>query len=134
MVKPFSFNLVFDSCGILIFTLKCGVIYYVNLIIVSRLTNNEGLYFRHLTMIAKNELDYDILIESNKDKIDYYYALLKRKGWFDFVDDFVEPRHREEGVRIDTELNYPMTIKAPQICCENTLNLIGQVKSMRGLF
>ena len=84
-------------------------------------------------MIAKNELDYDILIESKENKIDYYYALLKRKGWFDFVDDFVVPEDREEGVRIDTELNYPMTIKAPQICCENTLSLIGQIKGMRRL-
>lgn len=106
----------------------------MNLIVVSKLTCNEGLYFRHLTMVAKEDLDYDILIESNKDEIDYYYSLLRTKGWFDFVDDFVTPEHREEGVRIDTELKYPMTIKTPQICCENTLNLLGQVKSMRQLF
>jgi len=103
----------------------------VNLIVVSELTYNEGLYFRHLTMIAKTELDYDILIESETNKVDYYYALLKRKGWFDFVDDFVIPEDREEGVRIDTELNYPRTIKVPQIRCENTLNLIGQIKHLR---
>lgn len=106
----------------------------MNLIVVSTLTCNEGLYFRYLTMIAKNELKYDILIEASEDSIDDYYKLLKSKGWFDFVDDFVAPRHKEEGVRIDTELNYPMTIKTPQICCENTLNLIGQIKSMRQLF
>ena len=105
----------------------------MNLIVVSELTCNEGLYFRHLTMIAKEELDYDILIEASKDSVDDYYALLKRKGWFDFVDDFVQPEHKEEGVRLDTQLNYPMTIKTPQICCENTLNLLGQIKSMRGL-
>lgn len=84
-------------------------------------------------MIAKTELDYDILIEAPKDKIDYYYALLRRRGWFDFVDDFVTPENREEGARLDTELNYPMTIKTPQISCENTLNLIGQIKSIRQL-
>ncbi len=106
----------------------------MNLIVVSELTCNEGLYFRYLTMVAKEDLDYDILIESDKDEIDYYYSLLKTKGWFDFVDDFIIPEYKEGGVRIDTELNYPMTIKAPQICCENTLNLLGQVKSMRHLF
>ena len=84
-------------------------------------------------MIAKTELDYDILIESKKDDIDYYFHLLKRKGWFDFVDDFVEPRHRSEGIRIDTELNYPMTIRANRIVCENTLGILGQIKSMRNL-
>ena len=84
-------------------------------------------------MIAKTELDYDVLIESKKKDIDYYYALLKRKGWFDYVDDFITPENREEGVRIDTELNYSRTIRVPQICCENTLNLIGQIKFMRKL-
>mgnify|MGYP001243904857 CR=1 FL=1 len=103
----------------------------MNLIVKSTLTCNEGLYFRHLTMVAKTDLDYDVLIESKKDDIDYYFHLLKRKGWFDFVDDFVEPRHRAEGVRIDTELNYPMTIKADKIVYENTLNMLGQIKNLR---
>jgi hypothetical protein len=105
----------------------------MNLIIVSQLTCNEGLYFRYLTMLAKGELDYDILIESQKSDIDYYFHLLKARGWFDFVDDFIEPKHRLEGVRIDTELNYPMTIRTDQIECMNVLNLLGQIKSMRNL-
>ena len=82
-------------------------------------------------MIAKQELEYDILIESKKKDVDHYYALLKRKGWFDFVDDFIMPEHNEYGVRLDTELNYPMTIRTPIISCENTLNLLGQIKSLR---
>lgn len=85
-------------------------------------------------MIAKNELNYDILIEATEDSTDHYYSLLKNKGWFDFVDDFIAPEYREEGVRVDTELTYPMTIKTSQISCENVLNLLGQVKSMRELF
>ena len=82
-------------------------------------------------MIAKQELEYDILIESEKKDVDHYYALLKSKGWFDFVDDFIIPSDNEYGVRLDTELNYPMTIKTPIISCENTLNLLGQIKSLR---
>ena len=106
----------------------------MNLIVVSELTCNEGLYFRYITMIAKQELEYDILIESEKKDVDHYYALLKSKGWFDFVDDFITPQHNEYGVRLDTQLNYPMTIRAPLISCENTLNILGQIKSMRHLF
>ena len=85
-------------------------------------------------MIAKEELDYDILIESEREDIDHYYALLKSKGWFDFVDDFITPQHNEYGVRLDTQLKYPITIRAPLISCENTLNILGQIKSMRHLF
>ena len=105
----------------------------MNLIITSELTCNQGLYFRHVTMMAKTELDYDVLIESDIEDVDHYYGLLKSHGWFDFVDDFVEPRHRLEGVRIDTELNYPMTIKVDRIGYENTLNLLGQIKSLRSI-
>jgi len=84
-------------------------------------------------MVAKKDLNYDILIEAREEDTDHYFHLLKSHGWFDFVDDFVEPRHRLEGVRIDTELNYPMTIKVSQIRCENTLNVLGQLKSLREL-
>ena len=105
----------------------------MNLIVVTELTNNDGLYFRYVTMMAKTELDYNILIEAEKQEVDKYYKLLKPKGWFDFVDDFVFP-NQEEGVRIDTELNYPMTIQVPYIRCENTLNLLGQLKSLRNIF
>tara|TARA_B100000029_G_scaffold417697_1_gene422455 strand:+ start:292 stop:549 length:258 start_codon:yes stop_codon:yes gene_type:complete len=79
-------------------------------------------------MVAKQELDYDILLEAQKEDVDYYFKLLKRKGWFDFVDDFVLPEWREEGVRIDRELNYPKTIQVDNIRCENTLNILGQLK------
>ena len=63
--------------------------------------------------------------------IDTYYHFLKRKGWFDFVNDIVVPEWRIEGVRIDTENNYPLTIQVPYIRCENTPNLLGQIKSIK---
>ena len=108
----------------------------MNLIISSTLSSDppsEGLYFRHLTMVAQEELDYCVVIESKKENIDYYYKFLKEKGWFDFVDDFIIPEWREEGVRIDTKNRYPLTIKTPYIRCENTLNLLGQMKSIRSI-
>jgi hypothetical protein len=108
----------------------------MNLIIASELTGDppsEGLYFRHLTMVAKKELFYDVVIESEKENIDIYYNFLKRKGWFDFVDDFVLPEWRIDGVRLDTELSYPMTVRTKCIRCENTPSLLGQIKSLREL-
>ena len=59
------------------------------------------------------------------------YNFLKQKGWFDFIDDIVVPEWRVEGVRLDTENNYPLTIKTPYIRCENTPNLLGQIKSIK---
>jgi hypothetical protein len=105
----------------------------MNLIIVAQLTCNEGLYFRHISMSAKIDLGYSVLVEAPGEKVDEYYKVLKRKGWFDFVDDIIIPEWREEGVRIDTELNYPRTIKTNQINYSNTLNILGQIKSLRGL-
>ena len=106
----------------------------MNLIIVAELSSDppsEGLYFRYLTMVAQKELEYTVLLESEKDYVDIYWKFLKKKGWFDFVDDIILPDWREEGVRIDNELNYPKTIRVDHIRCENTPNLLGQIKSMR---
>jgi hypothetical protein len=82
-------------------------------------------------MIAKQDLNYSVLIESRKEKIDYYFKELKAHGWFDFVDDFITPKDNEDGVRIDNELNYPRTIRVDKITCENTLGLLGQIKFLR---
>ena len=45
------------------------------------------------------------------------------------MDDIVQPEHKEEGLRIDRELNYPKTIQVDKIRCENTLNILGQIKT-----
>lgn len=105
----------------------------MNLIVVSSLSCDEGLYFRHITMIAKKELDFDVLLEAQKNDVDHYFNILKKHGWFDFVDDIVQPEHKEEGIRIDRELNYPKTIKVDKIQCENTLNILGQLKTFRDI-
>lgn len=105
----------------------------MNLIVISNLTYNEGLYFRFLTMIAKTDLEYDILVESEESTLDDDYKLLKSKGWYDFVDAMITPEEREEGVRIDNSLDYPRTILTPAISCENVYGLLGQVKFLRGL-
>jgi hypothetical protein len=107
----------------------------MNLIISSSLTSDppsEGLYFRHLTMMARQELKYEaICIEASKFDTDYFYPYLKRKGWLDYVDEFILPEWQESGIRIDTELNAPLTIKTKYIRCENALSLLGQLKQMR---
>ena len=102
----------------------------MNLIIVSTLSIDEGLYYRYLTMIAKTELKYNILIESEKEDIDKYYRILKRKGWFDFTDDFIL-ENQEDGVRIDTKFDYPQTIQTQHLRCENVPQLLGQIKNLR---
>tara|TARA_Y100001934_G_C12309017_1_gene753945 strand:+ start:735 stop:1064 length:330 start_codon:yes stop_codon:yes gene_type:complete len=109
----------------------------MNLVITSKIAcdpPSEGLYFRHLTMVAKHDLSYNILLESEKESIDFYYDFLKKRGWYDYMDGIVTPEEKEEGVRLDTELKYPLTILTPHIRYENILNLMGQIKSMRDLF
>ena len=107
----------------------------MNLIITADLSTDppsEGLYFRFLTMMAQKELNYNVVLESEKEMVDLYYKFLKKRGWFDFVEDIVLPEWRIEGVRIDTELNYSKTIQVKYIRCENTPNILGQIKSIRG--
>ena len=105
----------------------------MNLIVISELTCNEGLYFRFLTMEAKYELGYSVVVEAEEEETDFYYNLLKTKGWFDFVEDFVKPEWNIDGVRIDNELNYPKTIQTPKITCENVSRILGQVNMFKGI-
>ena len=104
----------------------------MSLIIVSDLINppSEGLYFRHLTMVSRIDLNQEVLIESKKEYVDIYYNYLKKKGLYDFVQEFVQPEWRVDGIRIDTELNYPKTIKTNYIRYENVDNLIKQIKDL----
>ena len=41
----------------------------MNLIVVSSLTCDEGLFFRHISMMGKTEMGYDVLVESKKEEI-----------------------------------------------------------------
>jgi hypothetical protein len=109
--------------------------YGMSLIIVSDLINppSEGLYFRHLTMVSALDFKQDVLIESEKEYVDIYYNYLKKRGLYDFVEEFIQPEWRVDGIRIDTELNYPKTIKTNYIRYENVENLIKQIKSLSSI-
>ena len=47
----------------------------MNLIVISDMTYDEGLYFRFISMVSKKDLGMDVLVESEKEKINYYYNL-----------------------------------------------------------
>ena len=81
-------------------------------------------------MTAKSYLEMDVLVEAPESKIDYYFNILKKKGFYDYVSEILSPDKREEGVRLDTECNYPLTIVAESINCVNVMNLIGQIKML----
>ena len=109
----------------------------MNLIVRAELSSeplSDGLYFRFLTMTAKEDLQYCVLLESEKEKIDIYYNSLKSKGHYDFIEEIVVPEWRLDGVRLDTENNHPYTIQTPYIKYENVTNLMGQLKTLRNLF
>jgi hypothetical protein len=78
-------------------------------------------------LIGKTQLRYSILLESEKKAIDFYWKYLKQRGWFDFVDDFIEP-NQEGGLRLDTDFNYSNTIVTSGITCGNALELIEKIK------
>ena len=101
------------------------------MIVVSDLTLNEGLYFRFLSMTAKSYLEMDVLIEAPESQIDYYYKILKKKGFYDYVSEILSPDKREEGVRLDTEHNYPLTVSGKSINWVKVKNLIRQKKMVR---
>ena len=102
----------------------------MNLIVVSDLTTNEGLYFRYLTITAKSYLEMNIVVEAERDQIDHYYKILKEEGLYDCVSEMVPPEYKVEGIRLDTDLNYPLTVRTNKICVTNVMHLIAQIKTL----
>ena len=84
-------------------------------------------------MMGKTRLEYNILIEAKKEQVDKYYNFLKEHGWFDYVDDFVIPEWEEDGIRIDTQINYPRTILTDRISCENAPRILGEMEFLKKL-
>lgn len=82
-------------------------------------------------MLAKENLQLNVLIEARKERIDKIYKNFKIRGLMDFVDDLIVPEYQIEGIRLDKELNYPKTILVKSITCENIINVIGQIKFIR---
>ncbi len=82
--------------------------------------------FRDLTLICSLRLETDIVIET--EETDLYYQWLKQRGGMDFIDDFVPPGI-ENGLRIDTELNFDPSIVIDRITPENTHRLYHRIQS-----
>ena len=73
----------------------------------------------------------DVIVEAQKAQIDHYYSLLKKRGLYDFVSEIVTPEMREEGIRLDTEMNYPLTVTTQKI---NVINVSGLITSINNLY
>lgn len=104
----------------------------MNLIIQAALSEppTEILYFRYLTLASKTNLFLDCLIEAEQEMKDNYYHYLKIRGAFDYLSDIITPKENEFGIRLDTVLNYPMTILTKSITAQNVINLLGQIKGL----
>ena len=94
------------------------------------MTTNEGLYFRYLTLMV----EADVVVETTKPLINYHYKNLKSQGLYDFVDDMVTPECNVQGIRIDTELNYPMTVQTDTIRGTNVLHLLEEIRQLKNIY
>lgn len=68
----------------------------------------------------------DILIESEKQNIDFYWKYLKKFGAMDFITDFVQPE-TEVGLRLAEEPIISPTIQAVYINEKNVFNILRAV-------
>jgi hypothetical protein len=107
----------------------------MNLIIAATLSEppTETLSLRYVTLAAKHNLSLDCLIETEQQVKDAYYRYLLARGLMDFVEQIVTPEEHEEGIRLDSDLHFPLTIQVKAITVENVLNVLGQIKSLKSI-
>ena len=79
-------------------------------------------------------VEANVVVETSKSLIDYHYKNLKSQGLYDFVDDMVTPECNVEGIRIDTDLNYPMTVQTDTIRVTNVLHLLEQIRQLKNIY
>lgn len=91
---------------------------------------SDILMFRFLTQAVKTNLNSDVILEAQQEAIDIYYKYLVKKGAFDYIDDIQPSFTKEEGVRLDTEPNFPKSIITKSITFQNVTNLLGQIKGL----
>ena len=105
------------------------------LIINAEISNppTETLPFRDLTMQSKYNLKMDVLIEASQDLKDYYFYFLRPRGMIDFVEGFITPLEREDGIRIDTAHNYPRTVVAEKITLFNYGDIFSRVQNISNI-
>ena len=109
-----------------------SVISAVLLLIKSELAEppSENLPFRYVTMASKCDLGLDVLIECEQGLKDAYFRFLKPRGMLDYVDYLITPQENEDGIRLDTELNYSRTVVVNRIIIENSFIIIKQIETI----
>jgi hypothetical protein len=107
----------------------------MNLIIAATLSEppTEALSLRYVTLAAKHNLNLDCLIEAQREAKDAYYRYLLARGLMDFIEQLVTPEEHEQGIRLDSDLNFPLTIQVKAITVTNTLEVLGQIKTLKSL-
>ena len=100
-----------------------------NLIVDADLTEppSETSVFRGVTLYAKTFLDHDVLVECEREVVDLYWYWLKRRGAFDFVDDFIDIGV-EFGIRLNTRGG---SIVVKKLSVESLNFVIGRLTMMR---
>jgi hypothetical protein len=107
----------------------------MNLIIVAGLSEppTEALSLRYVTLAAKHNLSLDCLVEAQREAKDAYYRYLLARGLMDFVEQLITPEEHESGIRLDTDLNYPLTIQVRKVTVDNVIKILGQIKSLKSI-
>lgn len=90
---------------------------------------SEVYAIRTVALVAAT-LDFQGLIETEKDYIDIYWKFCKQHHLNDFFKEMVTPQEAPPVIRIDKELNYPLSIITDRITLNNQMNIIVQFKSM----
>lgn len=73
---------------------------------------SEVCLFRDITLFSRIFLQENVVLECEKEEIDFYYKWLKDKAAWDYVEDFIKP---------NTETGFSIRKKNANICVEKII-------------
>jgi hypothetical protein len=105
----------------------------MNLLIQASLSEppSDSLAFRYVTLVSKQKFDMNVLLLTEQEVKDMYYKYLLKKGLFDFIDGILTTQEKETGLRLDTKVERPPTIKLKAIVFENQVSILNKIKNYR---
>lgn len=107
---------------------------YSNLIIKAKLSQrpSDALCFRFITLCSKERIGLTNIIQTEKEAVDIYYKWMRLAGLMDFVAAIITENEVEEGIRLDTEPNYPVSVIVERVDWPQLNLILGQIKYLSG--
>ena len=91
---------------------------------------SDWMAVRNLAMTVIKTLKLSVILESDSEIKDSLFSYSLNHGLMDFIEEIVEEREKETGLRLGPENRISKTLITENIRFENQISLLGRIKTL----